>query len=253
MRFNPLRRDDMKYGHIGAVLLATGVLSACTTPILVADADGRACHQNYEQVKKRYGEHFARPCVTDTDQRNGIVEISKADALQVGQADGNGLMQTPVSFSDSSGVYTRSHFQDGSVYYWMLPYPTLQGQAVLDQSRELEARWHNTAPQTVRLYVYHRFNGQDMTSIRFDVDGASHDYVATWPAEALQNAGRKNGSVQYFDVPYQVVKGISQAHQAEAWLGYADGSEYPMVLVAQGEPSLAAQGLRRFFNAIETR
>jgi hypothetical protein len=24
-------------------------------------------------------------------------------------------------------------------------------------------------------------------------------------------------------------------------------------LVAQGEPSLAAQGLRRFFNAIETR
>ena len=191
--------------------------------------------------------------MTDTDQRNGIVETSKADALQVEKADGNGLMQTPVSFSDSSGVYTRSHFQDGSVYYWMLPYPTLQGQAVLDQSRELEARWHNSAPQTVRLYVYHRFNGQDMTSIRFDVDGASHDYVATWPAEALQNAGRKNGSVQYFDVPYQVVKGISQAHQAEAWLGYADGSEHPMVLVAQGEPSLAAQGLRRFFNAIETR
>ena len=37
------------------------------------------------------------------------------------------------------------------------------------------------------------------------------------------------------------------------WLGYADGTEHPMVLVEQGEPSLAAQGLRRFFNAIETR
>ena len=244
----------MKLGHTGGMLLAVCALTACTTPVLVQDADGRACHQNYEQVKKRSGEHFARPCVADVDKRTGIVETSKADAMQNEMpSEHSSLMQTPQSFSDTSGVYTRTHFQDGSTYYWMLPYATLQGKGVLDQSREIEARWHNTAPQSVRLYVYHRVRAQDMTNIRFDIDGAAYDYVATWPAEAIQNAGRKNGSVQYFDIPYQVVKGISQAHQAEAWLGYADGTEHPMVLVEQGEPSLAAQGLRRFFNAIETR
>ena len=251
---NSERRENMNYKLITTVLFTAWALSACTTPVLIQDADGRACHQNYEQVKKRFGEHFARPCISDTDRHTGIVEKTKADAVQDLQAESTeGLMQTPPSFSDNSGIYTRSHFQDGSVYYWMLPYASLQGRGVLDQSREIEARWHNTAPQTVRLYVYHRFNGQDMTNIRFDMDGAVHDYVATWPAEAIRNAGRKNGSVQYFDVPYQVVKGISQAHQAQAWLGYADGSEHAMVLVEQGEPSLAAQGLRRFFNAIETR
>ena len=95
----------MKLGHTGGMLLAVCALTACTTPVLVQDADGRACHQNYEQVKKRYGEHFARPCVADVDKHTGIVETSKADAMQNEMpSERSSLMQTPQSFSDTSGV-----------------------------------------------------------------------------------------------------------------------------------------------------
>lgn len=250
-RCNPvLKWDTMKQWQIGGVVLAGLVLAACTTPILVSDADGRACHQNYDKVKQRYGGHFARPCSSDTDKHTGIVETSKADAIA---AQPQGLMQAPDSFADNSGIYTRSHFEDGSVYYWMLPYAVMQSGGVLDQNRQIEVRWHSAEKQTVRVYFYHRYTKQDISNIQFNIDGTTHGFVATWPSETIQNAGRKEGSLQYFDVPYQVVKRISQAHQADATLWYADDTEHTVTLVQQGEPSLAAQGLRRFFNAIETR
>lgn len=35
------------------------LLGACTSPHLVTDASGNACHLNYTEVKAQFGEHFA--------------------------------------------------------------------------------------------------------------------------------------------------------------------------------------------------
>lgn len=236
-------------GQLG-VFAAVWLLSACTTPVLVAEADGNACHQNYEQVRKSFGEHFARPCRTDVDRNNGIVEVQKADALA---ARPDALMGQVESFDDNTGIYLRSHIQGQGSYYWMQPYPIVYESGVVDASREIEARWYSAQPANMRLFIYHRHQYVDLASVLIDVDGTHYNYVATWPAQNIDNAGKKNGSVQYFDVPYNVAKAISQAHQAQAQFGYTDGTVHQAILVQQGEPSLAAQGLRRLFNAIESR
>ncbi|WP_019958234.1 hypothetical protein [Vitreoscilla stercoraria] len=222
------------------------LLGACTSPHLVTDASGNACHLNYTEVKAQFGEHFARPCGLDLESSENILRVNQEPKAVT-------LMADPHSFDATHGIYTRQGIDERSQYYWMLPYSMMNTHGVTHSANILEARWHNQARDEVRLFVYDKAQ-KDMSSIQFEVDGAVVlNQVATWPAEQIDGNDNRQLSKQYFDVPYAVLKHMAQAHQANVVLGFSDGSAETLVLVQQGEPSNASAGLRRLFNAIETR
>lgn len=222
------------------------LLGACTSPHLVTDASGNACHLNYTEVKAQFGGHFARACAQDLESNENILRINDKPKAAT-------LMVDPHSFDATHGIYTRQGVDDRSQYYWMLPYPVMNANGVVHSTQSLEARWHNQARDEVRLFVYDTAQ-KDMSSIQFEADGVVVlNQVATWPSEQIDGNHHRQGSKQYFDVSYATLKQMAQAHQANVVLGFNDGSSETLVLVQQGEPSNASAGLRRFFNAIETR
>lgn len=220
------------------------LLGACSSPHLVTDASGQACHANYAEVKRQYGVHFARPCASDL-----MAKENHLQAATVSQPEN--LMSSPDSFDDTNGIYTRQDWSQKGLYYWMLPYPVMNANGVKDASHLLEARWHNLKRNDVKLFLYDD-ERRDLSNIQWVVDGSVVlERVAMWPAEQVQGP-QKNMSLQSFDVPYNVLKNTAMAHQANLVLTYANGESTQVILVQQGEPSPASAGLRRLFNAIES-
>lgn len=234
-----------KIGTTSMVVCAI-LLGACTSPHLVTDASGHACHLNYTEVKAQFGGHFARACELDLESNENILRVNQEPKAAT-------LMADPHSFDATHGIYTRQGVDERSQYYWMLPYSVMNTNGVIYSANVLEARWHNQVRDEVRLFVYNQAQ-KDMSSIQFEVDGSVVlNQVATWPSEQVDGSDNRQASKQYFDVPYTLLKQMAQAHQANVVLGFSDGSFETLVLVHQGEPSHASAGLRRLFNAIETR